>query len=127
MTGTPSRTARVPIVRWDLKEAAGKLLTRGTRSASEAWDDGRGSVGFRSPMSSGSVLRICDGCGRKVTRLTQGTLFLCHWLVASKGAAMGEQDSAEGDKDHRSDPRPERVNPDRSRDLEDEWRCSHGS
>ena len=26
MTGTPSRTARVPIVRWDLKEAEGKIL-----------------------------------------------------------------------------------------------------
>ena len=36
MTGTPSRTARVPIVRWDLKEAEGKILTRGTRIACEA-------------------------------------------------------------------------------------------
>ena len=127
MTGTPSRTARVPIARWDLKEAVSKLLTRGTRSASEAWDDGRGSVGFRSPMSSGSFLRICDGYGRKVTRLTQGTLFLCHWLVTSRGAAMGEQNSAEGNKDHRSDPRPELVNPVQLRNLEDEWRRSHGS
>ena len=36
MPGTPSRTARVSIARWNLKEAAGKLPVRGTRTASEA-------------------------------------------------------------------------------------------
>ena len=36
MTGTPSRTARVPTARWDLKEAAGKALARGTRTAYKA-------------------------------------------------------------------------------------------
>ncbi len=33
MAGTPSRTARVSVVRRDLKEAAGKLPARGTRTA----------------------------------------------------------------------------------------------
>jgi hypothetical protein len=37
MTGTPSRTARVSAARWNLKEAEGKLLVRGTRTAYEAW------------------------------------------------------------------------------------------
>ena len=36
MTGTPSRTARVSVVRRNLKEAAGKLPARGTRTAYEA-------------------------------------------------------------------------------------------
>jgi hypothetical protein len=74
MTGTPSRTARVPTARWDLKEAEGKPPTRGTRSASEASDRGQGSVGVRSPKSSGSIRCICDGDGGKVTRLTLGDL-----------------------------------------------------
>ena len=36
MTGTPSRTARVSIARWNPKEAEGKLPVRGTRTAYEA-------------------------------------------------------------------------------------------
>ena len=77
MTGTPSRTARVPTARWDLKEAGGKPLTRGTRTASEAWSHGRGRVGTRSPKSSGMWLCICGGYGGKVTRLTLGDLYSC--------------------------------------------------
>ena len=50
MTGTPSRTARVPIVRWDLKEAEGKILTRGTRIACEA--SCRGARKRRCPKPS---------------------------------------------------------------------------
>ena len=50
MTGTPSRTARVPIVRWDLKEAEGKILTRGTRIACEA--SCRGARTRRCPKPS---------------------------------------------------------------------------
>jgi hypothetical protein len=44
MTGTPSRTARASVVRRSLKEAGGKVLARGTRSAYEAagrWARGR--------------------------------------------------------------------------------------
>lgn len=117
MTGTPSRTARVPIVRWDLKEAGGKLLTRGTRIACEASQRGRGSVGVQSPMSSGTLGGICGGDGRKVTRLTLGALSICLRLERLRGFSMGGQKSAEGEKDRRSDPRPEHVNPARCHDL----------
>jgi hypothetical protein len=111
MTGTPSRTARVPIVRWDLKEAGGKRPTRGTQTACEAAQRGRGSVGVQSPMSSGTLWGICGGDGRKVTRLTLGALSICPWLGKSKGFLMDGQKSAEGEKDRRSDPRLEHVNP----------------
>ncbi len=77
MTGTPSRTARVSTARWNLKEAVSKRLTRGTRTACEAAYRGQGSVGVRSPMSSGTVGCICGGYGRKVTRLTLGDLSTC--------------------------------------------------
>jgi hypothetical protein len=96
MTGTPSRTARVPIVRGDLKEAVGKLLPRGTRTACEAVDRGQGSVGVRSPMSSGTIRCICGGDGRKGTRLTLGDLFTCLVLGLSRGRPTGGQKSADG-------------------------------
>jgi len=123
MTGTPSRTARVPIARWDLKEAEGKLPTRGTRTACEALSRGRGSVGVRSPMSSGTRWGICGGDGRKVTRLTLGALPTCLVLGRLQGLSMGGQKSAEGDKDRRSDPRPKHVNPARCHDLVGRRRC----
>ena len=49
MTGTPSRTARVPIVRWDLKEAVSKILTRGTRIVCEALCRGAREGRFLKP------------------------------------------------------------------------------
>ena len=49
MTGTPSRTARVPIVRWDLKEAVSKILTRGTRIVCEALCRGARERRFLKP------------------------------------------------------------------------------
>ncbi|WP_417388513.1 hypothetical protein, partial [Gimesia sp.] len=71
MTGTPSRTARVSAARRNLKEAAGKLLARGTRIAYEAL------VGWarRHKDSKPDVIRIGlvymrRVYGRKVTRLT---------------------------------------------------------
>jgi hypothetical protein len=127
MTGTPSRTARVPTARWDLKEAEGKLPTRGTRTACEAMQGGRGSVGVQSPKSSGTLWGICGGDGRKVTRLTLGGLSICLVLGGPKGLLMGGQKSAEGEKDRRSDPRPEHVNPARCHDLVSRRRCCHAS
>lgn len=126
MTGTPSRTARVPTARWDLKEAEGKLPARGTRIACEASCRRRGSVGVQSLMSPGTVRCICGGCGRKVTRLTLGDLFACLWLVGPQGPTMGRQKSAEGNKGRRTGPRPEQVNPDRPRNLAGRRRRSHG-
>src|SRR5215475_2248198 len=110
MTGTPSRTARVPTARWDLKEAGGKRPTRGPRTACEAVERGRGSVGVRSPMSSGTIRCRCGGDGRKGTRLTLGDLLTCLVLGRSRGRPKGGQKSAEGEKDRRSDPRPKHVN-----------------
>jgi hypothetical protein len=127
MTGTPSRTARVLTVRWDLKEAEGKLPPRGTRTAWEALSRGRGSVGVQSPMSSGTRRGICGGDGRKVTRLTLGALSICLVLGKLKGLSMGGQKSAEGNKDRRSDPRPEHVNPARCHNLVSRRRRCHAS
>jgi hypothetical protein len=77
MPGTPSRTARVPIARWDLKEAEGKSPARGTRTAYEANVCGRGGVGPQNPKASGTDGRRCGGRGEKVTRLTLGDLSCC--------------------------------------------------
>ena len=82
MTGTPSRTARVSTARWNLKEAAGKAPPRGTQSAFEAADRGRGGHGTQTRKSSGSIRSTCDGDGGKVTRLTLGT------LLVSSGRAL---------------------------------------
>ena len=87
MTGTPSRTARVSIARWDLKEAAGKPPARGTRSAYQAADRGREGLGTQTRQSSGSIRSICDGHGGKVTRLTLGTLSVSSARTISTGMA----------------------------------------
>lgn len=78
MTGTPSRTARVSAARWNLKEAAGKLPVRGTRTASEA--TARWARGRKDPKPDGiriepAYMRRIDG--RKVARLTLRDLPSC--------------------------------------------------
>jgi len=118
MTGTPSRTARASTARWGLKAAAGKTLTRGTQIVYEAIVCGRGSVGIRSPKSSGTGGRKHGGHGVKVTRLTLGDLCTCYVLSASKGGVMGVQESAEGKVDRCSGRRPEQANPIRYRSLD---------
>jgi hypothetical protein len=65
MTGTSSRTARVPTARWDLKEAAGKTPNRGTRSAYEARSRGRGSVGFLARCHPERLRVYVAGLGRR--------------------------------------------------------------
>jgi hypothetical protein len=50
MTGTVSRTARVSTVRWNLKEAAGKILARRTEIAYEAVPSGREGQYLQSPI-----------------------------------------------------------------------------
>jgi len=122
MTGTPSRTARASAARWGLKEAAGKALTRGTRTVYEAIVCGRGSVGIRSPKSSGTDGRKHGGHGVKVTRLTLGDLPTCVKLVSPKGGVRGGQESAEGTVDRCSGRRPEQANPNRYRRLDDRIR-----
>jgi len=65
MTGTPSRTARVPTARWDLKEAEGKTPNRGTRRAYEARGSGRGSVGFQVRCHPERLRVYATGSGRR--------------------------------------------------------------
>ena len=50
MTGTASRTARVSIARWNLKEAAGKIPARRTETAYEAVPFGREGQYLQSPI-----------------------------------------------------------------------------
>ena len=50
MTGTVSRTARVSTVRWNLKEAAGKIPARRTEIAYEAVSSGREGQHLQSPI-----------------------------------------------------------------------------
>ena len=76
-------------------------------------------------MSSGMRLCICGGYGRKVTRLTLGDLSTCLVLGRSRGRLMGGQKSAEGDKERRTAPRPERKILDRCHDLAHRRRRSH--
>ena len=99
MTGTPSRTARVPIVRWDLKEAEGKILTRGTRIACEA--SCRGARTRRCPKPSvirnGPVYIYAAGMeGRsRVLPWEICVLASCEGCLP-RGSPMGAQKSAEG-------------------------------
>lgn len=50
MTGTASRTARVSIARWNLKEAAGKIPARRTEITYEAVLSGREGEYLQSPI-----------------------------------------------------------------------------
>ena len=65
MTGTPSRTARVPTARWDLKEAAGKAPNQGTRTVYEADRRGRGSAGLRTQCHPKRRDVYAAGLGRR--------------------------------------------------------------
>jgi hypothetical protein len=109
--GTPSRTARGPTVRWELKAAAGKRPTRGTRTAREAATCGRGSVGVRSPVASGTRRCRGSGDGRQVTRLPLGARSTGLRRGRPRGCPPGGQKSAEGAQDRRRDPRPAQVPP----------------
>ena len=57
--GTVSRTARVPIARWDLKEAAGKALARRTEIAYEAAVLGEEANIFKARYLHGKYHRKC--------------------------------------------------------------------
>lgn len=71
MTGTPSRTARVSAARGNLKEAEGKLLARGIRTAYEATSWGaRGRIDSKPNVIRTEAAYMRRVGGRKVTRLT---------------------------------------------------------
>jgi hypothetical protein len=66
--------------------AYSKALVRGTRSAYEAAEDGRGRVEVRSPkVIRNPRLYMRRMYGAKVTRLTPGGLFVCLELEARRG------------------------------------------
>ena len=127
MTGTPSRTARVPIVRWDLKEAEGKILTRGTRIACEA--SCRGARTHRCPKPS--VIRNGPVYMRRVWQEGHasypGRSACLPRARAAERESDGRAEVSRGQKGRRSDPRPEQVNPARCRGLECRRRRSHGN
>lgn len=100
MTGTPSRTARVSAVRRNLKEAAGKLPVRGTRTASEAndsWARGRIDLKPKVIRNESSYMRRIDG--RKVARLTLRDLSSCR---KARSVAKRSEGAAEVSRGHSS-------------------------
>lgn len=100
MTGTVSRTARVPGASRDLKEAAGKVLARRTGTAYEAAISGQGGHKTRSPIVIREDVDV-DAAGiwnegrasypgrSVVLPLVSGV------LPSPRGAGMGLQKSAE--------------------------------
>jgi len=63
--GTISRTARVSIARWNLKEAAGKTLARRTEIAYEACKlDEKANI-FKVQYLYGKLVRRCGGHKRQ--------------------------------------------------------------
>ena len=111
MTGTPRHTARGPLVRGERKAAGGKRPTRGTQTAWEAAQRGRGRVGVHRPRSSGPLGGLGGGDGRKGTRLPLGALSICPWRGQAKGVLREGPQSAAGEQDRRSAPRPAQVHP----------------
>ena len=97
MTGTPSRTARASVVRRSLKEAAGKVPARGTRTAYEAisrWARGHEDL---KPDSHSDRL-VVDAAGRWDESHASypgrsGSLPIR--LGSLRGGPMGSQKSAE--------------------------------
>jgi hypothetical protein len=63
--GTISRTARVSIVRWNLKEAAGKALARRTEIAYEACKLDEEANIFKVRYLYGKLVRRCGGHKRE--------------------------------------------------------------
>ena len=63
--GTVSRTARVSIARWNLKEAAGKALVRRTEIAYKAFMPDEKAIIFKVPYLSGRHGRKCGGHKRE--------------------------------------------------------------
>ena len=77
--GTVSRTARVPIARWDLKEAAGKALARRTEIAYEAVVLGKKANIFNARYLHGKYGRKCVGykCEGRVSYPGRSVILPC--------------------------------------------------
>jgi len=95
--GIISRTARVSIARWNLKEAAGKTLARRTGSGYEASMRDEESIISNVPYLYGTHGRISDGQKREGKSALPGEVCRpASVLAASRGATTGRQKSAEG-------------------------------
>ena len=95
MTGTVSRTARVSIGRWNLKEAAGKTPARRTEIAYEATISGRGGHYLQSPIviREGVVVDAAGvwGEGHAHYPGRSVSLPLCYWRREAPGWAARSQ------------------------------------
>ena len=72
--GTISRTARVSIARWSLKEAAGKALARRTEIAYEACKLDEEATIFKVRYLYGKLVRICGGYKREAESALPGEI-----------------------------------------------------
>ena len=95
--GIISRTAKVSIVRWNLKEAAGKTLARLTGSGFEASMRDEKANSFKVQYLYGTHGRTSDGHKREGKCALPGEVCRpASVLAVPRGAAMGRQKSAEG-------------------------------
>ena len=83
--------------RWDLKEAAGKALTRRTGTAYEAAILDEGANRLKVRYLHGKYGSICSGYKREGDSVLPGEVCpACHVLRSSRGDGKGWQKSAEG-------------------------------
>lgn len=88
------------IVRWNLKEAAGKTLARLTGSGFEASMRDEKAYIFKVQYLYGTHGRTFDGHKREGKSALPGEVCrLASVLIASQGVVMGRQKSAEGIRD----------------------------
>ena len=85
------------IVRWNLKEAAGKALARRTEIAYEACKLDEEAIIFKVQYLYGKLVRICGGHKREGECALPGEICkLCHELPSLRGGGKKLQKSAEG-------------------------------
>ena len=95
--GTVSRTARVSIARWNLKEAAGKALARRTEIAYEAVILDEKANLFKVLYLYGRYGRRCGGHKREGGCALPGEICRSAPVLPSpRGDGKGRQKSAEG-------------------------------
>jgi hypothetical protein len=87
--GTISRTARVSIVRWNLKEAAGKALARRTEITYEAVRLDEKATIFKVRYLYGRSGCICDGHKREGECALPGEI--CNFALATVAERRGDE------------------------------------
>jgi len=114
--GTASRTARVSIARWNLKEAAGKTLVRRTETTYEAHGMGAKANVFQARSLSGNPVGKCRGHKRGGQCALPGEISdFAIKLAASQGA---DEEAGEVSRGHsRSFDRPKGRTEEAERNL----------